>query len=656
MQTIRQEMTKQSALLQKEKSKIKELEDEKMNIRRSNRISYNEIQRLKQEVIINKSSASQHIQEKDEEIRKVSEEKEYLTKSLKAEQVKTAVLEEQKNEILRCSMTKDDKIEKLQKIIDETRSNMTKLKASNDAKLQNIRQKMSHNLVLLEREKVKLHELERGKTHMERMRRKTEEDLAKLREDHNDAKNNIKSLTDQHNEVIIKNREEIDRLKFQVEFMMKQQTMVPPVNMIRFSECKKSFKSLLMLVAIEIGTFFSGCCYSFEGLYKDSEKHGFVSPHLYTEEKLQKKIPTALLLNSKKEFECFGVDAEKRYSQAVESDNWFYFTKFKTMLFRSKDEKSEIQMKTLDGTKEMPAWFIYSLTIKYFKDVIKKSMERGTFREDDVGWIITLPPSATAESQQIMIQAAIKAGISERKLLVVSETDAIVALCRSEIVEPNIQCGVKVLILDLGSGSFDVCVCEVQEDQSLNIQLNASFPAVGWPQIKEAFEDIFIGIVGNRVFKQYCNEYPEEKKNWLEYIFRKICFESEVKKEYMYLELPIDLQNVLYKETGKEFAELICQSTFSDSLTCPANDKIKISLPVWHTLFDIPVHQIKYYVNQVTEMEGMKSLTNIIITGGIIQSETVQLRIKQLFLDKNIIIPKDVGFAVLRGAITIGMS
>lgn len=32
-----------------------------------------------------------------------------------------------------------------------------------------------------------------------------------------------------------------------------------------------------------------------------------------------------------------------------------------------------------------------------------------------------------------------------------SETDATVAVCRSENVNPSIQCGSKVLILDLGS-------------------------------------------------------------------------------------------------------------------------------------------------------------------------------------------------------------
>ncbi|VDI14851.1 Hypothetical predicted protein, partial [Mytilus galloprovincialis] len=167
MQTIRQEMTKQSALLQKEKSKIKELENEKMKIQRSNTISFNEIQQLKQEIINNKSAASKNIQKRYEEIRRAVEENEYSTKLLKAEQDKTAVLEEQKNEILRCSTTKDDKIENLQKINDESRTNIIKLKASYDAKLLNTRQEISQNFVLLEREKKKVDELERGKTHME---------------------------------------------------------------------------------------------------------------------------------------------------------------------------------------------------------------------------------------------------------------------------------------------------------------------------------------------------------------------------------------------------------------------------------------------------------------------------------------------------------
>ncbi|VDI17775.1 Hypothetical predicted protein [Mytilus galloprovincialis] len=170
---------------------------------------------------------------------------------------------------------------------------------------------------------------------MPRIQQKAENDLAKLKIDHVDAQIKVKTLTDQRDEVSRKQQGEIDRLKFQVEFMMKQNTMVLPVEVVGLSVCKESFNSCLMLVAIEIGSLYSGCCFSFKGLYTDSERHGFVSPQLYTEGKFQMKIPTAVLLNSKKEFECIGVEANK-YKKEFVSEGWFYFTKFKTMLARSK--------------------------------------------------------------------------------------------------------------------------------------------------------------------------------------------------------------------------------------------------------------------------------------------------------------------------------
>lgn len=64
----------------------------------------------------------------------------------------------------RCSIAKDVEIDKLKKEINETKSNIAKLQASNDANLQNIHQ----NRLLLHSEKSKINELERGKIQMER--------------------------------------------------------------------------------------------------------------------------------------------------------------------------------------------------------------------------------------------------------------------------------------------------------------------------------------------------------------------------------------------------------------------------------------------------------------------------------------------------------
>lgn len=65
-------------------------------------------------------------------------------------------------------------------------------------------------------------------------------------------------------------------------------------------------------------------------------------------------------------------------------------------------------MKTTDGTKELPAVFIYAMIIRFFKDQMKVHIETGHFPENRIGWIITLPPSATAEVQLMMIEAASK--------------------------------------------------------------------------------------------------------------------------------------------------------------------------------------------------------------------------------------------------------
>lgn len=65
-------------------------------------------------------------------------------------------------------------------------------------------------------------------------------------------------------------------------------------------------------------------------------------------------------------------------------------------------------MKTTDGTKELPAVFIYSIIIKFFKDLMQAQMKSRNLFEYRIGWIITIPPSATVEVQQLMIKAAME--------------------------------------------------------------------------------------------------------------------------------------------------------------------------------------------------------------------------------------------------------
>lgn len=211
------------------------------------------------------------------------------------------------------------------------------------------------------------------------------------------------------------------------------------------------------------------------------------------------------------------------------------------------------------------------------------------------------------------------------------------------------------MFLTILGGSFDVSVCEIRENHSLKILLNSSWPAVGWQNVKEAFEELFLDIVGNDIFRRFCNEHQDERKEWLESFYHKVCYDYSGLREYIVVEIPTVLQKIVKNKTGEMFDELIKYSKYSDSLKC-VGIRLKIKMNVWNQLFDIPVKQITYFVKRVTEMEGFESLSNLIITGGILKSKTLQERLQQTFIGKNVIIPKDPEFSVLKGAIVIGMS
>ena len=92
----------------------------------------------------------------------------------------------------------------------------------------------------------------------------------------------------------------------------------------------------LLVAAIDFGTTYSGYAFSFRHDFeKDPCK---VSSHNWTAASrglVSLKTPTSILLNPQQEFECFGYDAEDRYTALANEDlheEWYYFRRFKMML------------------------------------------------------------------------------------------------------------------------------------------------------------------------------------------------------------------------------------------------------------------------------------------------------------------------------------
>ena len=88
----------------------------------------------------------------------------------------------------------------------------------------------------------------------------------------------------------------------------------------------------ILVVAIDFGTTYSGCAYSF---FHDFEQVSLHNCNTASRGLVSLKTPTSILLNPQQEFECFGYDAEDRYAALANEDlhqEWYYFRRFKMML------------------------------------------------------------------------------------------------------------------------------------------------------------------------------------------------------------------------------------------------------------------------------------------------------------------------------------
>lgn len=102
----------------------------------------------------------------------------------------------------------------------------------------------------------------------------------------------------------------------------------------------RKIKPSLIVAAIDFGTTFSGCAFSFlHDLNTDPSK---ISAHTWNEGiggRVSLKTSTSVLFEPTGKFHSFGYEAEEKYLTLVDEKeqlNWFYFSRFKMMLYNNK--------------------------------------------------------------------------------------------------------------------------------------------------------------------------------------------------------------------------------------------------------------------------------------------------------------------------------
>lgn len=83
-------------------------------------------------------------------------------------------------------------------------------------------------------------------------------------------------------------------------------------------------------------------------------------------------------------------------------------------------------------------------------------------------------------------------------------------------------------------------------------------------------------------------------------------------------------------------------------------DKMRMEADLTKTLFNDSCKKIVNHMQELLRHSSVKDVSSIILVGGFAESPMLQAAIKNAFKDKKVIVPRDAGLAVLKGAVLFG--
>ena len=199
---------------------------------------------------------------------------------------------------------------------------------------------------------------------------------------------------------------------------------------------------------------------------------------------------------------------------------------------------------------------------------------------------------------------------------------------------------------------MDITVHEVMEKGHLKELYKASGGPWGGTKIDSAFLKMMETLLGDEVLKEFqmvcLYDHLELFRNF-EIKKRQVSPDNNAK---LMLRLPQCLRNV-FEKTGEQTAERIASSTFGSQMRLSL-DKLSISADIAKELFHETLDSIINEVRELLEKSELLGTNTILLVGGFAESPMLQHAIRSTFIDKKIVIPKEAGLAVVKGAVVFG--
>ena len=449
----------------------------------------------------------------------------------------------------------------------------------------------------------------------------------------------------------------------------------------------------IVVVAIDFGTAYSGYAFSFT---RDPS-----SIHIMRRWEggdpgvVNQKTPTILLLDPTAKFHSFGYAARDFFHDLDPQDSkkWYYFDKFKMMLYNMTDINSESPIKALNG-KEVSAVKVFAHALRFFKEHVFEELndQSSTARVtlEDIKWVITVPAIWKEAAKQFMRKAAYEAGLThqahEQRLLIALEPEAASIYCRrlrkmelaansrqSKLLVPdpfddgvadiperlklaaNLDDGSRYVVLDCGGGTVDVTVHEMDAQTGcLKELMKAAGGPFGSVAVDMAFESLLKQIFGADFIDQYKLKRPT---GWVDFL---TAFESRKRSAAPNKETSINVSIPFsffdyFKRVKNQSVETAIRRSDHKDVRWSHEGMLRISPAAIRALFEPTVNEIQKVIEQVISSVG--KLDFIFLVGGFAESTVLQHAVRSVNEEKGIqvIIPQSTSLCVLKGAVYFGL-
>ncbi|XP_060566230.1 heat shock 70 kDa protein 12A-like [Ruditapes philippinarum] len=413
-----------------------------------------------------------------------------------------------------------------------------------------------------------------------------------------------------------------------------------------------------LVAAIDFGTTYSGFSYLFSTDPNNiiTASHGSILP--------DDRVPTILLLNQDKSLHSFGIDAEDNYSKLMLSGKhkeYRLFREFKMALY-TKSERLDSDIHIYDTeNRPMKAMTVFSIVIKYFQELVLKSVKQSKLCKKDsfekIIWMLSIPAIWSDSARQFMREAAILAGIDETRLRLVLEPEAAALFCKTQLLCASSNAQLtrlksKYILADLGGGTVDICVHEVLSSGNIRELHRAVGGDFGGSKVNIEFMQFLIKLCGAPVMKKF------KRSHYYDYLMLTRGFENvkntfDLRDEPFVIHIPSTLIEMVKNDSDSNIETLLNQSGYSTWVELRDRNKLCCNKKLMEVFYKSSLDGIIMILNDIKSC-FRDTIDTILVVGGFAESQYLREFISTKV--KNIVLAQEPRLAVLKGALKMGLN